>query len=140
LIAVSSITNDVCCWVPSVPVNLSVTSSEIALINDNGLSFFPIYQEFGDSIAYFDHDQGHAAGVAACAAARGLGIPQGTVLYVAVDFDAIDDEITTNVIPQLPRRQGRGGSRRRLLRDRRVRLPQHLLAARRGGSDHAQLR
>ncbi|MEV6929677.1 glycoside hydrolase domain-containing protein [Dactylosporangium sp. NPDC051485] len=79
--------------------NKVLTNSEIALINDNGLSFFPIYQEFGDSVAYFDHDQGHAAGVAACAAARGLGIPQGTVLYVSVDFDAIDEEITSNVIP-----------------------------------------
>jgi peptidoglycan hydrolase-like protein with peptidoglycan-binding domain len=79
--------------------NKVLTNSEIALITDNGLSFFPIYQEFGDSVEYFSYDQGHQAGAAACAAARGFGIPHGTVLYFSVDFDALDVEITSAVIP-----------------------------------------
>ena len=79
--------------------NKALTSSEITLILDNGLSFFPIYQESGDAVEDFDYDQGHAAGGAANTAARTLGVPEGTVLYVAVDFDATDDDITASVIP-----------------------------------------
>jgi len=79
--------------------NKVLTNSEIALINDNGLSFFPLYQENGDALEYFSHDQGYDAGVAACAAARGFGIPYGTTIYFSVDFDAQDAEITSAVIP-----------------------------------------
>jgi peptidoglycan hydrolase-like protein with peptidoglycan-binding domain len=79
--------------------NKVLTNSEIALINDHGLSFFPLYQEDGDALEYFSYDQGYDAGVAACAAARGFGIPYGTVLYFSVDFDALDEEITSAVIP-----------------------------------------
>lgn len=79
--------------------NKVLTHSEIALINDNGLSFFPLYQEYGDALQYFSYDQGYDAGVAACNAARGLGIPYGTVVYFSVDFDALDTEITSAVIP-----------------------------------------
>lgn len=79
--------------------NKTLTNSEIALINDNGLSFFPLYQENGDGVQYFSHDQGVSAGNAACAAARGFGLPYGTVIYFSVDFDAQDTEITSAVIP-----------------------------------------
>lgn len=79
--------------------NKVLTNSEIALINDNGLSFFPIYQDYGNSLQYFNYSQGLAAGTAACAAARGFGIPYGTVIYFSVDFDAQDTEITSAVIP-----------------------------------------
>ncbi|MFC6020237.1 glycoside hydrolase domain-containing protein [Plantactinospora solaniradicis] len=79
--------------------NKVLTHSEIALITDNGMSFFPLYQEWGDAVQYFDYNQGFAAGQAACTAARGFGIPYGTVLYFSVDFDALDTEITSAVIP-----------------------------------------
>ncbi|MFG1886420.1 glycoside hydrolase domain-containing protein [Micromonospora sp. NPDC049051] len=79
--------------------NKVLTHSEIALIFDNGLSIFPLYQEWGDAVQYFDYTQGFTAGTAACAAARGFGIPYGTVIYFSVDFDALDEEITSAVIP-----------------------------------------
>jgi peptidoglycan hydrolase-like protein with peptidoglycan-binding domain len=79
--------------------NKVLTNSEIALINGNGMSFFPLYQEYGDGVQYFSYSQGLTAGAAACAAARGFGIPYGTVLYFSVDFDALDTEITSAVIP-----------------------------------------
>ncbi|WP_245666023.1 glycoside hydrolase domain-containing protein [Actinoplanes subtropicus] len=79
--------------------NKVLTSSEIALITDQGMSFFPIYQENGDAVRWFSYDQGVAAGRAACAAAAGFGIPAGTVIYFAVDFDAVDAEITSAIIP-----------------------------------------
>ncbi|MBT8226912.1 MAG: DUF1906 domain-containing protein [Dactylosporangium sp.] len=79
--------------------NKRLTSSEIALITDNGMSFFPIYQEYGNAVQYFSYDQGYAAGQAACQAAAEFGIPHGTVIYFSVDYDAIDTEITNFVIP-----------------------------------------
>lgn len=79
--------------------NKRLTSSEIALITDSGMAFFPIYQEWGDALEYFSYDQGYAAGQAACAAAAGFGIPHGTVIYFSVDYDAQDTEITSFVIP-----------------------------------------
>ncbi len=79
--------------------NKILTSSEIALIFDNGMSFFPIYQEYGDSAMYFSYDQGLTAGQEAFATAARLGIPDGTVVYFSVDFDALDSEITSYVIP-----------------------------------------
>jgi peptidoglycan hydrolase-like protein with peptidoglycan-binding domain len=63
------------------------------------MAFFPLYQEFGNAVQYFSYDQGFAAGQAACAAAEKSGIPAGTVLYFSVDFDAIDSEITSYIIP-----------------------------------------
>jgi peptidoglycan hydrolase-like protein with peptidoglycan-binding domain len=77
----------------------ALTHSEIALITGNGLSFFPIYQESGDGVQHFTYAQGRSAGAAACAAARGFGIPYGTVIYFSVDFDAQDNDITSAVIP-----------------------------------------
>jgi hypothetical protein len=68
--------------------NKVLTNSEIALIIDNGMSFFPLYQEFGDAVTYFSYDQGVAAGQAAYAAAKGFTVPDGTTLYFSVDFDA----------------------------------------------------
>jgi peptidoglycan hydrolase-like protein with peptidoglycan-binding domain len=79
--------------------NKVLTNSEIALITDSGLSFFPLYQEFGTAVSYFSYSQGLTAGAAACAAARGFGIPYGTVLYFSVDFDALDTDISSAVIP-----------------------------------------
>ncbi|PWR09354.1 hypothetical protein DKT68_12385 [Micromonospora acroterricola] len=79
--------------------NKMLSHSEIALILDNGMSFFPLYQEWGDAVQYFSYDQGYEAGLAACSAARKFGIPYGTVLYFSVDFDALDSEITSAVAP-----------------------------------------
>ncbi|MEV8518078.1 glycoside hydrolase domain-containing protein [Dactylosporangium sp. NPDC051484] len=75
-----------------------LTSSEIAMINDNGLAFFPLYQEFGDSAAHFNYTQGRTDATAAVAKAHELGIPFGTVIYFSVDYDALDSDINTYVI------------------------------------------
>jgi len=79
--------------------NKVLTNAEIALIFDNGMSIFPLYQEYGNAVQYFSYDQGYAAGQAAVTAAAGFGIADGTTLYFSVDFDAIDTEITNYVIP-----------------------------------------
>jgi len=79
--------------------NKVLTNSEIALIFGAGMSFFPIYQDSGNAVTFFSYFQGYAAGQAACAAAASFGIPAGTVIYFAVDYDAIDSEITSYVLP-----------------------------------------
>ncbi|WP_285474871.1 glycoside hydrolase domain-containing protein [Actinoplanes sp. NBRC 101535] len=79
--------------------NKVLTHSEIALILDNGMSIFPLYQEWGDKVQYFSYDQGFEAGRAAYQAAVKFGFPAGTVIYFSVDFDALDTEISSYVIP-----------------------------------------
>ncbi|MGY4910221.1 glycoside hydrolase domain-containing protein [Micromonospora aurantiaca (nom. illeg.)] len=79
--------------------NKVLTNAEIALIFDNDMSIFPLYQEWGDNVQYFSYNQGYAAGQAAATAANGFGIADGTTIYFSVDFDALDTEITNYVIP-----------------------------------------
>ncbi|MGM0347098.1 glycoside hydrolase domain-containing protein [Streptomyces sp. Adlamb9] len=79
--------------------NKVLTNSEIALIFDNGLSLFPIYQEEGNTLGDFGNPQGVGAGNDAAEAAITFGIPYGTVIYFSVDFDATDDDITSVIIP-----------------------------------------
>lgn len=79
--------------------NKVLTNSEIALIFDNGLSLFPIYQDEGNALIDFSYPQGVAAGNGAAEAATSFGIPYGTVIYFSVDFDATDDDITSAIIP-----------------------------------------
>ena len=57
---------------------------------DNGMSFFPLYQEEGNHLSDFGYDQGVAAAQAAYQAAMNFGIPGGTVIYFSVDFDGED--------------------------------------------------
>jgi peptidoglycan hydrolase-like protein with peptidoglycan-binding domain len=79
--------------------NKTLTNSEIALIFANGLSLFPIWQVDGNELADFSYMQGATDGNGAAEAAMTFGIPYGTVIYFAVDFDATDDDITSAVIP-----------------------------------------
>ena len=79
--------------------NKVLTNSEIALINDSGLAFFPIYQESGNAVGDFSYAQGQTAGEAAYDAAQSFGLPYGVVIYFSVDFDAQDTDITNAIIP-----------------------------------------
>lgn len=76
-----------------------ITRSEAQIIFDAGLSFFPIYQTSADENSYFTSAQGTRDAKAAIAAAAELGIPQNTFIYFAVDYDCLDYQVTSNVIP-----------------------------------------
>lgn len=76
-----------------------ITRSEAQIIFGAGLSFFPIYQTSADENSYFTSDQGAIDANAAIAAAAELGIPKNTIIYFAVDYDCLDYQITSNVIP-----------------------------------------
>ena len=88
-------------YLTKVPGGLDkdITVEEAQIIFDAGLKFFPIYQTVGTKVEYFTAEQGASDANAAIEAARKLGIPNGTIIYFAVDFDALDVDITNNVIP-----------------------------------------
>ena len=70
-------------------------------ILDNGLSFFPIFQEtlYSDTVSKYNYNLGVSDANKAVNRAMELGIPSGTIIYFAIDFDPIDSEISSYVIP-----------------------------------------
>jgi peptidoglycan hydrolase-like protein with peptidoglycan-binding domain len=76
----------------------AMTSDELEIIFSNGLSVFPIF-ELGNTLSYFTEEQGRSDANAALIAAKDIGFESGTIIYFAVDFDALDEEVTNNVIP-----------------------------------------
>lgn len=77
----------------------ALTVEEEQIILDTGLRFFPIYQNGGTRLEYFTEEKGKSDGEAAVKAATLLGIPDGTIIYFAVDFDAMESQVKSNIIP-----------------------------------------
>lgn len=84
-------------------ISKAITRSEAQIIFDAGLNFFPIYQTSARSAAYFSEAQGIEDAKAAIEAATKLGVPKNTIIYFAVDFDAMDYQITSNILPYFKR-------------------------------------
>lgn len=80
-------------------ISKAMTPAEVNIILSTGLRFFPIFQQSANSVNYFTPQQGTSDAQSAIAAAVALGIPKDTIIYFAVDFDAMDYQITSNVIP-----------------------------------------
>ncbi len=80
-------------------VSKALTRSEAEIILAAGLNFFPIYQTTARKDSYFTSEQGKSDANSAIKAAKALGLPENTIIYFAVDFDAIDSQITSNIIP-----------------------------------------
>ncbi|MEU4218065.1 glycoside hydrolase domain-containing protein [Actinoplanes sp. NPDC026623] len=76
-----------------------IQSEELQTIASSGLRCFPIYQTQGRDASSFNYPLGRAAGYAAINAAQDHGFKPGTRIFFAVDFDALDDEVTSNVLP-----------------------------------------
>lgn len=80
-------------------IDKALTREEAEIILEAGLKFFPIYQDGGTTQSDFTAKNGQLDGEAAVNAAKALGLPDGTIIYFAVDFDAMDYQITSNIIP-----------------------------------------
>lgn len=80
-------------------ISKAITREEAQIIFDAGLRFFPIYQTSARQNSYFTPQQGITDANAAIDAAKKLGIPNNTIIYFAVDFDCMDYQITSNIIP-----------------------------------------
>lgn len=74
-------------------------AGELDRIFDAGLKTFPIMQEANTSLGDFTYEKGLDHGYQALRRLRQLGFKPGNTVFFSVDFDATDDEITSNVIP-----------------------------------------
>ncbi|MFC9426771.1 glycoside hydrolase domain-containing protein [Streptomyces sp. NPDC056987] len=83
---------------PDLPEK-AIQPGELKTIADNGLRCFPIYQTFGRDASNFSYPQGRAAGQAAINAALDHGFKSGTRIFFAVDFDALNEDVTSSVLP-----------------------------------------
>lgn len=64
-----------------------------------GLRCFPIWQYAGTSIGYFTYNQGREHGRLAHQHATRHNFDVGTTIFFAVDYDALDAEIKSNILP-----------------------------------------
>jgi peptidoglycan hydrolase-like protein with peptidoglycan-binding domain len=87
------------CNVANTNLNKKLQFYELDVIAANGLRCFPIYQTWGDSAGYFTRNQGIWDAHDALDRLRFYGFKPGTRVYFAVDFDAVDSEVTSRVIP-----------------------------------------
>lgn len=71
---------------------------ELQRIISHGLKYFPIFQEYSTKLEFFSEENGKRHAQEALAAAKRLGVPP-TVIYFAVDYDATDPEVTSNILP-----------------------------------------
>ncbi|KAJ5782133.1 hypothetical protein N7457_003907 [Penicillium paradoxum] len=84
---------------PGSTFNKMIQPGELTTIFNAGLRVFPIFQFYGGEASYFDYATGRRDGFAAHEAAVNHGLPTSTVIYFAVDFDATQAEINSNVEP-----------------------------------------
>jgi peptidoglycan hydrolase-like protein with peptidoglycan-binding domain len=80
-------------------LNKRIQPGELETIFRNGLKVFPISQYDGMRASYFTYAQGFQDAVDAHNAAVGYGFKADTVIYFAVDYDATQYEIDSNVVP-----------------------------------------
>lgn len=76
----------------------AIRPGELNRIISGGMQFFPIFQEYSTLLEHFTSSSGITHAKAACEAARRLNIPP-TYIYFAVDFDATDEQVTSNILP-----------------------------------------
>ena len=72
---------------------------EIQRILNHNCRYFPIFQEGGNSVSYFNASTGTEHCRKAFKAACEYNIPRYNVIYFAVDFDATDYQITNYILP-----------------------------------------
>lgn len=87
------------CNVANTSLDKELKLRELPVIVGNGLRCFPIYQTYGGEASYFSRGQGIYDAFRAIERVRFYGFKPGTRIYFAVDFDALDHEVTDHVIP-----------------------------------------
>ncbi|MER5214212.1 glycoside hydrolase domain-containing protein [Streptomyces sp. NPDC002838] len=76
-----------------------IQPGELATIKQYGLRCFPIYQTWARSVDYYSPDQGTIDCRNAVWKAEEHGFMAGARIYFAVDYDAVDDEVTSHILP-----------------------------------------
>ncbi|RLK61783.1 glycoside hydrolase domain-containing protein [Actinokineospora cianjurensis] len=72
---------------------------ELEAIFAGGLRVFPISQYNARLLGDFTYDQGYQHALRAHARAAGYKFNRGAVIYFAVDYDATDEQIDSNILP-----------------------------------------
>lgn len=68
-----------------------INRSELDDLRVSGLRLVPLFQRQNNAVSYMTYGEGAAQGIDALARGRTLGLPSGSVIYFAVDFDATGD-------------------------------------------------
>ncbi|MGW2299392.1 glycoside hydrolase domain-containing protein [Streptomyces violaceorubidus] len=76
-----------------------IQPGELATIKEYGLRCFPIYQTWARSVDYYSVEQGVTDCMTASFKAEEHGFKPGTRIYFAVDYDAVDEEVTSYILP-----------------------------------------
>ncbi|WP_314247862.1 glycoside hydrolase domain-containing protein [Streptomyces kutzneri] len=85
---------------PKYDLNKEIMPGELDQIFDGGLRFFPISQYNARKLADFTYSEGYRHGSKAHDRAETVyKLNRGTVIYFAVDYDATDPEISSNIVP-----------------------------------------
>lgn len=84
---------------PGGTLDKCITETELSNILNEGLNIFLIFQENGRNSNNFNSNTGYDNSLKAFQAAEKLGVPHGSTIYFAVDFDPLDSQITSSIIP-----------------------------------------
>ncbi|MEU9287449.1 glycoside hydrolase domain-containing protein [Streptomyces sp. NPDC048275] len=84
---------------PSGTLNKEIQPGELSDIFGAGMRCFPIFQYGARVLADFSYSSGYQHGLKAHERGKYYGFNRGTVIYFAVDYDATDPEITSNILP-----------------------------------------
>ncbi|MBQ1092280.1 glycoside hydrolase domain-containing protein [Streptomyces sp. B93] len=76
-----------------------IQPGELETIRQYGLRCFPIYQTWARSVDYYSPQQGVLDCANATYKAEEHGFKSGSRIYFAVDYDAVDDEVTSHILP-----------------------------------------
>ena len=80
-------------------VSKALSTAEFEIAFRNGLRIFPIFQGSANYVSYFTENQAIIDVNNAYNYATNLGVPEGTIIYFAVDCDPLDTQITNYIIP-----------------------------------------
>lgn len=80
-------------------IDKALTTQEVSNILNAGLKLFLIFQESGNSVDKFTSATGTANAKRAISAVKNLGYSSFVPIYFAVDFDATDAQIKSNILP-----------------------------------------
>lgn len=88
-------------YLANVPGGLDkkLTSSELSTIFAAGLRVFPIFQLAANKRDYFTSARGTSDAKQAIQAAMEFGFTEDTIIYFAVDFDAMDYDVDVAILP-----------------------------------------
>lgn len=83
----------------SSTLNKEIQPGELDAIFNGGMKVFPIWQYNARLLGDFTWSEGYSHGIRAHDRMVHYGFNSGAIIYFAVDYDATDPEITSNIVP-----------------------------------------